>query len=53
MYPGGIQSRALKYVPDYEATTEHTRLFSDDAPLAREFQEIFERLWEEGKPLKD
>ena len=28
-------------------------LFSDDAPVAREFQKIFERLWEEGKPLKD
>ena len=28
-------------------------LFSDDALVAQEFQEIFERLWEEGKPLKD
>ena len=28
-------------------------LFSDDVPVAREFQNIFERLWEEGKPLKD
>jgi len=28
-------------------------LFSDDAAVAQEFQEIFERLWEEGKPLKD
>jgi len=28
-------------------------LFSDDAPVAQEFQKIFERLWEEGKPLKD
>jgi phosphatidylserine/phosphatidylglycerophosphate/cardiolipin synthase-like enzyme len=28
-------------------------LFSDDAPVAQEFQKIFERLWEEGKPLKN
>ena len=28
-------------------------LFSDDALVAREFQDVFERLWEEGKPLKD
>jgi len=28
-------------------------LFSDDAPVAQEFQEVFERLWEQGKPLKD
>jgi len=28
-------------------------LLSDDALVAQEFQKIFERLWEEGKPLKD
>jgi phosphatidylserine/phosphatidylglycerophosphate/cardiolipin synthase-like enzyme len=28
-------------------------LFSDDALVAQEFQKIFERLWEEGKPLKE
>jgi len=28
-------------------------LFSDDASVAQEFEEVFERLWEQGKPLKD